>query len=390
MKERQRMEKLVNKKLKVGVVGLGEVAQLIHLPILLQMADRYEIAAICDISERLLDYIGERYHVERRYTNIHDLVAQKDIDVVFVLNSDEYHTETALAAIRNSKHVFVEKPMCFTLREADQIIRARDAAGVQVMVGYMRRFAPAFLQGVDEVKKFSHINYARIRAIIGQTPYFINQIGQAARFNDIPDMARIERVQRYRAQMLEATGEDSQETSNLYHALLGLNGHDFSAMREMLGFPRQVLSAVQGPGQFLTAIFEFDGYNATFETGVDYLGRFDAALEIFGETKNIRVQYDTPYIRHLPTKLFVKQMIDGTYAETEIRPSFTDPYTFELEYLYDILVSGQQPKTSPEDFKEDLLLCQMIMEEIKYTRSRHVHRKNPVPVPEQVPLPEAV
>lgn len=362
--------KPLENRLKVGIIGLGDVAQLMHLPVLMHLSDRYEIVAICDISEQLLQYIGKHYHVDHLYTDARELVTQEDIDVVFVLNSDEYHTECTLAAIRNHKHVFVEKPMCFTFREAESIIEARDAAGVQVMVGYMRRFAPAFLQGVDEVKHFDRINYARIRDIIGQKPFFTDQTSRTIRFSDIPESARVDRAERFQTLMEEAIGEDSPQIASVYNTLCGLNGHDFSAMREMLGFPRQVLSAVQGPGQFLTAIFEFDGYNATFETGIDYQGRFDTSLEVFGETKTVRVQYNTPYIRHLPTKLFVSQTIGEEYRETEICPTLRDPYTLELEYLYDVLVGNQQPKTTPEDFKEDLLLCQMIIEEIKHTQSK--------------------
>ncbi|QBD78035.1 Gfo/Idh/MocA family oxidoreductase [Ktedonosporobacter rubrisoli] len=362
-------------RLKVGIVGLGEIAQIIHLPILMQMSDRYEIVALCDISKQLLHYIGKHYRVKHLYTDIHEMAAQEDIDVIFVLNSNEYHTESVIAAINNHKHVFVEKPMCFTLREADEIIEARDAAGVQVMVGYMRRFAPAFLRGVEEVKQLGHINYARIRDIIGQNAFFIDQIAQAARFNDIPASARADRAERFEAMMKEATGTDSPQIHSIYNTLCGLNGHDFSAMREMLGFPHQVLSAAQGPGQFLTAIFEFDGYNATFETGIDHQGRFDASLEVFGETRTIRVQYNTPYIRHLPTRLFVAQTVGEKYTETEVRPSYTDPYTLELEYLYDSLTGDQQPKTTPEDFKEDLLLNQMILDELKYTQGKAQTRK---------------
>src|SRR5260370_24345538 len=51
----------------------------------------YEIAALCDISRQLLEDIGKRYSIDRLYTTPHELVAQQDIDVVFVLNSDEYH-----------------------------------------------------------------------------------------------------------------------------------------------------------------------------------------------------------------------------------------------------------------------------------------------------------
>ena len=53
-------------KIKVGVVGLGEVAQVVHFPILQAYFDQFEIAAICDISQELLSALGERYNVPAR------------------------------------------------------------------------------------------------------------------------------------------------------------------------------------------------------------------------------------------------------------------------------------------------------------------------------------
>ncbi len=353
------------KRLKVGVIGLGTVAQIIHLPILKNLSDLYEIAALCDISRQLLEDIGKRYSIDRLYTTPHELVAQQDIDVVFVLNSDEYHAECAIEAAQRHKHVFIEKPMCLTLREADEIIAARDSSGVQVMVGYMRRFAPAFLQGVEEIKRLGTINYARVRDIIGPNESFIRQSAHVARYDDLPGALQKDRLERSKALVKEAIGDVSPETGRLYRFLGGLSSHDLSAMREMLGFPRQVVSAVQGASQFLTVIFAYDGYYATFETGVDLQGRFDAHIEVFGATRSVRVQYDSPFIRHLPTQLFISETRDEVYHETTMRPTFKDPYTYELEYLYEAITQRLQPKTSPEDFKKDLLLFQMIIDASK-------------------------
>jgi predicted dehydrogenase len=145
-------------KLRVGVIGLGEVAQVIHLPVLQDLADRYEVAAVCDISPGLLQRIGDRYSVESRYAAAADMVAGEDLDCVFVLNSDEYHAECVIAALQHGMHVFVEKPMCLSPQEAAAIIRARDDAGRAVMVGYMRRFAPAFVQARDQIEAMGRIN----------------------------------------------------------------------------------------------------------------------------------------------------------------------------------------------------------------------------------------
>jgi predicted dehydrogenase len=354
------------KKVKVGLIGLGEVAQIIHLPILDALSDQFEIAALCDISPQLLNLMGKKYRVSRLYTNGTELTEQADLDAVLILNSDEYHAECAIAAAKNKKHVLIEKPMCLTMAEADAIIQARDEASVQVMVGYMRRFAPAFVQAVEEVKKLDKINYVRIRDLIGQNRLIIEQSSFVHRFNDIPEEAIKDKAERAKNRVREAIGEVPQDLIGVYRLLCGLSSHDLSAMREMIGVPNRVKAAAQwNGGRFISAIFEYDDFCATFETGVDDQRRFDAHIEVYSNRKSLKVQYDSPYIRHLPTTLVVNETVGDAYNETVIRPTFKDPYTHELEYFYDVVTKGAQPKTTPEDFKEDLKVFNMIINALK-------------------------
>jgi predicted dehydrogenase len=353
-------------KVKVGLVGLGEIAQIVHLPILQEYSDQFEIAALCDISQELLAALGRRYHVpsEHRYSDYRDVAAQRDLDAILVLNSDEYHTDSALAALQHGKHVLVEKPMCLTRQEAVAIIKARDEAGVQVMVGYMRRYAAAFVQAVEQVRALEKINYARVRDIIGQNAKFVEQSSVVLRPKDIPQEAMQDRAERASRLVKAAIGDASPELVRTYRLLCGLSSHDLSAMREFLGMPRSVIAARQA-GIFLTALFDYESFTVTFETGTDHNRRFDAHLTVYGETKEIRVQYDTPYIRQLPTRLFINETQGEAFEEREIRPTFTDAYTMELLHFYEVVTHNTRPKTSAEDFLHDLDLFEMIINALR-------------------------
>lgn len=349
------------RKLKVGLIGLGEVAQIIHLPILENLSDRYEISALCDISPTLLELLGKKHRVANLYTDFKALCAQPDLDAVFVLNSDEYHAECAIHALKNGKYVLIEKPMTLNQADADAMIQARDEAGVQVMVGYMRRYAPAFTEALEEIKSLGDIQYAKIRDIIGQNRLIIEQSSTVHRFSDIPKELMDDRWARRSAMIKEAIGDVPQDVYNAYGLLAGLNSHDLSAMRELLGMPKRVVSAAQwNGGGYITAILEFDGFHALFETGVDDQRRFDASIEVFGKTKQMTIKYDTPYIRHFPTTLDVKETIGDAYHEYVKRPTLKDPYTVELEYFYDVVTQNLTPKTTPEDYKYDLEIFKMI------------------------------
>ncbi|HLL49421.1 MAG TPA: hypothetical protein VK356_02030, partial [Thermomicrobiales bacterium] len=153
------------------------------------------------------------------------------------------------------------------------------------------------------------------------------------------------------------------DITGAYRFLLGLNSHDISAMRELLGVPKRVVSARHwNGGKFLTVTFEYDGYCAVLESGVDEQIRFDAHIEVYGVTKSIRVQYDSPYIRHLPTTLVISETIGDAYEQRVVRPTFKDPYTHEIEHFHEVVTNGAVPKTTPEDFMADLRLMREIVD----------------------------
>src|SRR4051794_13807506 len=339
------------------MIGLGEVAQIIHLPIIEALPEQFELAAICDLSPTLLGQIGDRYGVEKRYADAGELVAQEDLDCVFVLNSDEFHAECVVAALDHGLHVLVEKPMCLSPREADEIIAARDRSGKTVMVAYMRRFAPAFEEAVRRLPDLGPITYARVHDIIGQNRLIIDQTSTVLRPTDLPPSAAEARGARGASLVHEALGDVPEELGWAYRLLCGLGSHDLSAMRELLGRPEGVLSAQQWrKGGFIVALLDYGDYVVTYETGVDNQLRFDAHIEVYGETGSLKVQYDTPYVRHFPTTLVTDRTEGDSYERSVLRPHLKDPYTHELEYFHQMVTTGGTPKTTPEDYVADMEL----------------------------------
>jgi predicted dehydrogenase len=353
-------------QLRVGVIGLGEVAQVVHLPILESLPDLYQITAVCDISPTLRELAGRRYGVERRYADVGELVRDAPLDCVLVLNSDEYHTESVVAALDAGLHVLVEKPMCLAPREAQEIIAARDRSGRVVMVGYMRRFAPAFEAAKARLEKLGRINYARVHDIIGRNQLMIDQTAHVVRPDDVPRAALEDRWARGSRLVGEALGDVDPVLGGAYRLLCGLGSHDLSAMRELLGRPRRVAAARQWrDGGYLAAMLEYDDFIALYETGVDDQVRFDAHLEVYGDTAELRVQYDTPYIRHFPTTLVVRETVGDGYEESVVRPHLKDPYTHELESFHAAVTGGAPVKTTPEDYVEDMELFVEIIRAIE-------------------------
>ena len=104
-------------------------------------------------------------------------------------------------------------------------------------------------------------------------------------------------------------GDDApDDLVRAYRGLTALSSHHISAMRGLLGEPRGVVAAHRTNGGANTAvIFDYGHFVANYDAVVDDLGVFDAMIEVRSNTKRVRIIYDTPYIRSLPTRLEVTE-----------------------------------------------------------------------------------
>ena len=352
---------------RIGIVGCGEVTQIVHLPSIAQLPGQFTVTALCDVSRQVLDAVGERWQVQNRFTDYHDLAASPEVDAVLIANPNAYHAPVTLAALEAGKHVLVEKPMCINLREADEIIAAQKRSGKCVQVGYMRRYAPAFTEAVRQVQELGGVRLARVHDVIGQNALIIRATSNVMRGGDTPAEAVEDNRRMTEALMREAIGDAPPDVRSAYGLLLGLSSHDISAMRELLGRPKGVLYAAQRMGgRYITAAFDYGDFICQFETGVDNIPRYDTTLEVYGADRVLRVQYDTPYVLNLPIRLHVTEANStGGVDERAVNPTWGDAFLNEWKAFYEAITGKCEPKTSPEDFRQDLEIFLEMVEKMK-------------------------
>lgn len=99
----------------------------------------------------------------------------------------------------------------------------------------------------------------------------------------------------------------------------------------------------------------------SYESGLNSVPRFDAHIEVYGQDKSVRIQYDTPYVKGLPVTLHISENVNGSLKETTIRRTYEDPYTLEMKKLYAWATEGNPIKTTVEDARQDLHIFQMII-----------------------------
>ena len=243
--------------------------------------------------------------------------------------------------------------------------------GARVFVGYMRRYAPSFVNAFKrEVASIDRVLYARSRGIVGPNAYFVNQSGTFPLKNpdDIPSGASEQREYLLDELLREAFDGDTadEEDIQFYRHLGSLGSHDLSLMREVLGFPQSVAGVSVNP-PFYSAILNYKtnrgDFSLTYETGIDEVARFDSHFTVYGKNKTISIQYDTPYVKGLAIKVKVDEINEyGEVISKEILSSYEDAYTAELKEMHACFTEGREIKTSAEDALQDLRLFAMLLE----------------------------
>lgn len=143
--------------LKIGVLGAGHLGK-IHLNQIKEIPE-YQLVGFYDISAETRRSVSESLNI-KAFDSINDLISQ--CDVVDIVTPTIAHLECATEAIRQSKHVFIEKPLANSPEEGRQIASLAREAGVKVQVGHVERFNPAFVAVTEYVKNPMFIETHRL------------------------------------------------------------------------------------------------------------------------------------------------------------------------------------------------------------------------------------
>lgn len=118
---------------RIGVVGIGWWAVVMHLPTL-RAAREAEVVALCDLDEARLRVAGDRFGVPGRYRDLDRMLAEEELDGLVVATPHVAHAGPAVAGLEAGCHVLVEKPMATSAADAWAIARAAERAAREVMV----------------------------------------------------------------------------------------------------------------------------------------------------------------------------------------------------------------------------------------------------------------
>ncbi len=128
-----------------GLIGAGDIARKRIAPALRDLTS-CNLAAVSRNRAELAESFAKEFGADRWYADWRELIADKDIDAVYIATPVFLHAEQTIAAAEAGKHVLCEKPMALNVAECDRMIAACEAAGVKLGIAYYRHFYPSIIR----------------------------------------------------------------------------------------------------------------------------------------------------------------------------------------------------------------------------------------------------
>lgn len=146
----------MERKLKIGVIGAGGICRNVHMPSLSEI-ENCEVVAICDHHEEKAKAMAEKYGIPKIYTLHHEMLANEDMDAVFVLTQPDKTYRVAYDCLKAGFHVMMEKPAGINAFQAHSLERMAAETGKTAAVAMNRRHVPLLQEVLKRVKAVTDI-----------------------------------------------------------------------------------------------------------------------------------------------------------------------------------------------------------------------------------------
>jgi len=355
--------------LRIGVVGLGAVAQSVHLPLITRRWDLFDLAAVADLSPTLLGRVGAQYGVpaEHQYQNLADMLDGEELDAVVLLTSGS-HGQPALQCIEAGVAVLCEKPLAFSLGEIELLRKAEQGQGrAMLLLGYMKEYDPAVLTLKERLPGRKDTRFVNVEVLhpAGSAQLAFANLHPGAR--DVPADVLSGLIEADEQKLDAALGKDSHPLlRRLYsNVILGSLIHDIAVVRALVG-PLQAIDAVHywaeqdDPGSIEITATAADGVRVHFNW------HFLADYPVYRETVTVhhtrgsgKLEFTVPYLLNAPTKLQITEKA-GAGVSDSLFEDVTEAFEQELVAFHRMVDGGEQPPTGIAEGEADVRVAQLI------------------------------
>ena len=371
----------MSKPIRIGVIGAGTIAQISHIPYILDDERRFTLAAIADLNEELLKDVTDHYHIDERYSDAKALLDREDIDAVIICHSGSHH-DSVLAALERGKDILVEKPLAWNVREAEEIVKRVQDSDRIVQMGYHKLYDPAFEVAKQQVETIEDLGYVRIAVLHPVAEHYFSHL----------------RVRRGGGLIQEGHKEPGSWREQLDGFLQGLSGGALeSLVDEVLGERkddrrlRQFLGTLNGSLiHSIYMMFGFLGEPARVRSvqlwrdtmsmqilaeyspelccclewhHLPYLKDYREEYAFYGNRSRVSLNFPAPYFLHFPTPIVVQGGEGEQSWEKRILVSYDEAYRRELREFHRCVLERRQPLANVEDALKHTRFIQQVIDQ---------------------------
>ena len=139
------------KKIGIGVLGVGEMGKR-HAKNVRHLVPGAELVAVADVAAARAKQVAEELEVAKSFGSLEAMLECKEVQAVLIATPDKFHAQGMMQAAQAGKDILCEKPIALTLADAYAALDAVSKAGVQLQIGFMRRYDPGYAAAMKRIE----------------------------------------------------------------------------------------------------------------------------------------------------------------------------------------------------------------------------------------------
>ncbi len=348
------------KKVRLGYVGCGFIAQHIHLPNFASLRD-CELVALAELRPALGRKVADHYGIKTLVNSHQELIDNPEIDAVAV--SADYMVQGEIAAdlLAAGKHVFMEKPMAVSMRQAETILAAADKGGGRLMIGYMKRYDPGNLLVRETVRRW------RQSGEKGQLLYLRNHgfTGNWTAGRDTTALITTDEPMPPKSREHFAPDWLPPEFVGRYISYLQQYTHNINLARFVLDAAAENVTVktvdLDADGMTGIVVFDMNGTRVTVESAQTKFHGWDEHTQVYFERGWVHAHSPMLFANPGQPKVEIYEGGDAPYYSYPIpTPIAAWHYKEEAQHFLDALRSGEPFRSPGTDALADVTLLETI------------------------------
>ncbi|WP_311931620.1 Gfo/Idh/MocA family oxidoreductase [Microbispora sp. H11081] len=347
---------------KVGIAGLGVVAQVVYLPLLARRRDLFRIAAVCDLDGGLAETVAREADAPA-YDDPEAMLDGGGFDALIVLTPGS-HGPLVRAALERGMWVLCEEPLAYSLAELDGL------SGERLMTGCMKQYDPASQRLVEALHEAGGPGVVRH---LDATVLHPSEESQLLFARARPGRPSPERTAPYaeadERALTTALGTSSERLRRLYaEVLLGGLCHELSLIRLFTGSPDTVDHVAVWPVEAFPPSLEASGtlplegsgrYGLRWHHLPSYPA-FHEVMTLHHEHGSLELRFPSPYMLNTPTRLTVTSRVGATERRV-VNEDVAEAFERQLRAFHRFVTQDEPPLTGLDGGLEDIVTAQRIV-----------------------------